>query len=215
MLVGDKVPVVTTTTGQGGFVADSVNYLDVGLKLEVEPTIFADDEVAIKVGLEVSSVSREVRSTNGTLAYQIGTRNANTTLRLRDGETQLLAGLISREERISASRLPGLGDLPVAGRLFSSQRDDNTKTELVLAVTPASCATCASQMLPRPSCGWAQNRPPGCGPWVGAHRRLRRPPAQTSRPLRPLLRQAGLKGRGHFPNSRPWRAFASATGARP
>jgi general secretion pathway protein D len=136
VLIGDKVPVITATTGTGGFVADSVNYLDVGLKLDVEPTVYADDEVAIRVGLEVSSVAREVRTASGSLAYQVGTRNASTTLRLRDGETQLLAGLISQEDRSSASRVPGLGDLPLAGRLFSAQRDDNNRTELVLAITP-------------------------------------------------------------------------------
>ena len=98
--------------------------------------MYADDEVAIRVALEVSSVAREVRTASGSLAYQIGTRNASTMLRLRDGETQLLAGLISHEDRSSASRLPGLGDLPIAGRLFSAQRDDNSRTELVLAITP-------------------------------------------------------------------------------
>ncbi len=136
VLIGDKVPVITATTGQGGFVSDSVSYLDVGLKLDVEPTVYADDEVAIRVSLEVSNVAREVRTGSGSLAYQVGTRNASTTLRLRDGETQLLAGLISNDERSSASRLPGLGDLPLAGRLFSNQRDENNRTELVLAITP-------------------------------------------------------------------------------
>lgn len=136
VLIGDKVPIVTATTGQGGFVADSISYLDVGLKLDVEPTIFADDDVGIRVSLEVSSLAREIRTNSGTLAYQVGTRSASTVLRLRDGETQLLAGLISRDERTSASRIPGLGDLPVAGRLFSSQRDESQRTELVLAITP-------------------------------------------------------------------------------
>ena len=136
VLIGDKVPVVTATTTQTGFVADSVSYLDVGLKLEVEPTVFVDDEVAVRVNMEVSSLGREVRTTSGSLAYQIGTRMASTVLRLRDGETQLLAGLISRDERSSSSRLPGLGDLPIAGRLFSSQRDELQRTELVLAITP-------------------------------------------------------------------------------
>ncbi len=136
VLIGDKVPVVTTTTGQGGFVAESVNYLEVGLKLDVEPTVYADDDVAIRVALEVSTIAREIQTATGTLAYQIGTRNASTMLRLRDGETQLLAGLISREDRSSASRVPGLGDLPVMGRLFSSQSDDTQRTELVLAITP-------------------------------------------------------------------------------
>lgn len=136
ILIGDKVPVITTTASATGFVSESVSYLDVGLKLEVEPTVSPDDEVSIRLGLEVSAIAREVRGGSGTLAYQLGTRNANTTLSLRDGETQLLAGLINHEDRSTANRIPGLGDLPLAGRLFSSQRDDQRRTELVLAITP-------------------------------------------------------------------------------
>lgn len=136
VLIGDKVPIVSATTGQTGFVSDSVSYLDVGLKLDVEPTVYADDDVAIKIGLEVSSIASQVTTKSGSLAYQIGTRSASTVLRLRDGETQLLAGLISRDERSSANRIPGLGDLPLAGRLFGSQRDEAVRTELVLAITP-------------------------------------------------------------------------------
>jgi general secretion pathway protein D len=143
--IGDRVPVITTTAAAtGGFVSESVNYLDVGLKLEVEPQIHLEDEVGIKVGLEVSNIAREVRgSTTGTLTYQIGTRNAATTLRLRDGETQILAGLISDEDRRSASRVPGLGDLPVLGRLFSQTRESSNKTEIVLLITPRLVRTLA------------------------------------------------------------------------
>jgi general secretion pathway protein D len=136
ILIGDKVPVITSTSSSTGFVAETVNYIDVGLKLEVEPIVSPEDDVTIKLGLEVSSLAKEVPTKAGSLAYQIGTRNANTTLRLRDGETQLLAGLISNEERATSNRLPGLGDLPIAGRLFSSQKDDGQRTELVLAITP-------------------------------------------------------------------------------
>lgn len=136
ILIGDKLPVVTVTQGTGGFVSDSVSYLDVGLKLEVEPMVYVDDEVSIKVALEVSSIGSSVKTSSGTQAFQIGTRNASTTLRLRDGETQMLAGLISREDRTAASRVPGAGDLPVLGRVFSSQQDDSSRTELVLAITP-------------------------------------------------------------------------------
>ncbi len=136
IMIGDKIPIVTTTTGTGGFVAESVSYLDVGLKLEVEPTVYADDEVGIRIALEVSSLGAAVKTASGSLAYQIGTRNASTLLRLRDGQTQLLAGLISRDERSSASRVPGLGDVPVLGRLFSNQLDQGTRTELMLAITP-------------------------------------------------------------------------------
>ena len=136
ILIGDKIPIITTTTGTGTFVSENVSYLDVGLKLDVEPTIYADDEIAIKIALEVSSLGTPLKTAGGSLAYQIGTRNASTLLRLRDGETQLLAGLMSRDERSSASRVPGLGDLPLLGRLFSSQLDQGSRTELMLAITP-------------------------------------------------------------------------------
>ncbi len=135
--IGDRVPVLTTTAAAtGGFVSESVTYLDVGLKLEVEPIISLDDEVTIRVGLEVSNIAREVRSSSNTLTYQIGTRNAATNLRLRDGETQVLAGLISNEDRRTADRVPGLGELPVAGRLFSHTLDNSNRTEIVLLITP-------------------------------------------------------------------------------
>ena len=134
--IGDKVPVITTTAGATGFVSESVNYLDVGLKLEVEPLVSLEDEVGIKVGLEVSNISQEVKTTGGTVAYQVGTRNAATTLRLRDGETQVLAGLISDEDRRTASKVPGVSRLPVVGRLFSNNGETVNKTEVVLLITP-------------------------------------------------------------------------------
>jgi general secretion pathway protein D len=134
--IGDKVPVITTTAGATGFVSESVNYLDVGLKLEVEPVVHLEDDVGIKVGLEVSNISQEIKTGSGTIAYQVGTRNANTTLRLRDGETQVLAGLISDEDRRSAQKVPGASRLPIIGRLFSSSNDTVNKTEVVLLITP-------------------------------------------------------------------------------
>ena len=139
--IGDRVPIITNTvtpvsTGTP-VVTGNVQYLDVGLKLEVEPDVHLDGEVAIKVFLEVSSIVKEVaNSSSGTVAYQIGTRTATTVLRLMDGETQILAGLISDEDRNAASKVPGLGDLPVLGRLFSSHRNTSEKTEIVLSITP-------------------------------------------------------------------------------
>ncbi|MGH8706956.1 MAG: secretin N-terminal domain-containing protein, partial [Burkholderiales bacterium] len=134
--IGDKVPVITTTQTATGFASESVTYLDTGLKLEVEPSVHLDDEVSIKVNLEVSSIGGTTVSQTGTTTYQIGTRNAATVLRLEDGETQMLAGLISDEERRSAVKVPGLGDIPVLGRLFSSTNTDASKTEIVLLITP-------------------------------------------------------------------------------
>ncbi|GLR12258.1 general secretion pathway protein GspD [Chitinimonas viridis] len=135
--IGDRVPVITTTTNPtSGSVAESVAYLDVGLKLDVEPQVFQDDEVGIRLNLEVSNIVKEVPSKTGLLTYQIGTRTTSTALRLRDGETQVLAGLIKQEELESASRLPGLGQLPMLGKLFSSEKRQRTKSELVLLITP-------------------------------------------------------------------------------
>lgn len=134
--IGDKLPVFTTTSTANVGVSASVSYLDIGLKLDVEPSVTLDDQVAIKVGLEVSSIVNEVSGPQGSLAYRIGSRSTTTTLRLRNGETQVLAGLINDEERLNAQRLPGLGDIPVLGRLFSAKGDNSAKTEIVLLITP-------------------------------------------------------------------------------
>jgi general secretion pathway protein D len=142
--IGDRVPVITTTAAAtGGFVSESVTYLDVGLKLEVEPLISLDDEISMKVSLEVSNITNTVKSSSGTLTYQLGTRTAATNLRLRDGETQVLAGLISTDDRRAADRVPFLGELPVAGRLFSHTLDNNNRTEIVLLITPRLARTLA------------------------------------------------------------------------
>ncbi|TXT40780.1 MAG: proteinral secretion pathway protein D [Comamonadaceae bacterium] len=170
IMIGDKVPVITSTTNATGFVAETVTYLDVGLKLDVEPIVAANDDVSIKLALEVSSLAREVRTASGSVAYQIGSRNANTMLRLHDGETQLLAGLISNEDRSTSNRIPGLGDLPIAGRLFSSQKDDVQRTELVLAITPRILRNAARLDLAQAEM------------WVGTElsTRLRAPPSQRT-----------------------------------
>ena len=136
ILIGDRVPVITTTATANVGTTESVSYLDVGLKLDVEPNVFLDNEVGIGVSLEVSNIVKEVRSRSGSLTYQIGTRLATTSLRLKDGETQALAGLISDEDRRSTGGVPGLIDLPVLGRLFSTERSDRAKTEIVLLITP-------------------------------------------------------------------------------
>ena len=136
ILIGDKVPVVTTTATANVGVASSVSYLDVGLKLDVESIISLQDEVTMKVSLEVSNIVKEVPIANGGLAYQVGTRTASTTLALRDGETQVLAGLISDDERTTFTKIPGLGDLPWVGKLFSSQNTTRNKTEIALLITP-------------------------------------------------------------------------------
>ncbi len=140
ILVGDKLPVITNllspqASGQSTVLTGSISYVDVGIKLEVEPQVYADGDVGIKLNLDVSNVTGELKTDSGQ-AYKIGTRSAQTALRLRDGETQVLAGLINDSDRNSASRTPGLGQLPFLGRLFSSEGSDRQKTEIVLSITP-------------------------------------------------------------------------------
>ncbi len=93
ILVGDKVPVITNLispqqNGANSVITGSIQYVDVGIKLEVEPQVYTDGDVGIKINLEVSNISKTITTQSG-VAYQIGTRNATTSLRLRDGETQV------------------------------------------------------------------------------------------------------------------------------
>lgn len=136
VLIGDKVPIITSTAAVNAGVAESVQYIDVGLTLEVQPRISIDNFVNIYLSLEVSSLGDRTVSPNGTVAFTIGTRNTSTVLRLKNNETQVLAGLISDEERKNSNRVPGIGDIPLIGRLFSNQEDSKKKTEIVLAITP-------------------------------------------------------------------------------
>lgn len=134
--IGERVPVITTTSTANVGVSESVTYLDVGLKLDIEPNVFLEDEVAMKVGLEVSNILETIVRTSGTQTYRLGTRNTSTTLRLKDGETQVLAGLIQDDERKAVNKIPGIGNLPLIGKLFSNSNSNNTKTEIVLLITP-------------------------------------------------------------------------------
>lgn len=141
IMIGERVPVITnavTPVASGApVVTGSVQYLDVGMKLEVEPEIHLDNDVSIKINLDVSSLGDTITiPVSGTTAYQIGTRNASTVLRLSDGETQILAGLINDQDRKNADKVPGLGQLPILGHLFSSHKDETSKSEIILSITP-------------------------------------------------------------------------------
>jgi general secretion pathway protein D len=134
--VGDKIPVLTSVASAQGFVSQNVNYIEVGIKLDVEPVIQMQDQVSIKVGMEVSNITDQVTTSTGVLAYTIGSRNANTTLQLRNNETQILAGLFRDDEQKTQRRVPGLGNLPIIGKLFSNNNQDKRKNEIVLLITP-------------------------------------------------------------------------------
>lgn len=134
--IGDRLPIITSNVSSTGVISENVQYIDVGLKLNVTPTISLGGEVNINLDLDVSSVGNSITTNSGSVVFQIGTRSASTQLRLRDGETQVLAGLINDSDRRNINKVPGLGDLPFLGKLFSRKGDETTKTELMLSITP-------------------------------------------------------------------------------
>ena len=138
VVIGDKVPVITSTISPGfsSLATESVSYIDVGLTLNVEPTIYLNGDVAIRVALEVSNLGPQTVTNSGSKVYQIGTRQASTLLQLKDGENQVLAGLLSSEERSGSNKVPGIGEFPVLDRLFGTDKSDDNKTEIVLSITP-------------------------------------------------------------------------------
>jgi len=141
IMIGDRVPIITnsltpTTTGPG-VVTGTVTYQDVGLKLDVEPEIHLDNDVSIKIGLEVSSLGNAVtNSSTGSVVYTVQTRNTSTSLRLRDGETQILAGLVQDSDTSTVDKVPVLGQIPLLGYLFSNDNGNKSKNEIILSITP-------------------------------------------------------------------------------
>ncbi|MDT8363933.1 MAG: secretin and TonB N-terminal domain-containing protein [Nitrosomonas sp.] len=135
ILIGDKIPIFSSNATATGVVSQNVTFLDVGLKLEVEPVISLNSEVSIKILLEVSTLGAR-ESSGTTTAFRIGTRTAETLLSSRDGETQVLAGLIQDQDKRGLAGIAGLVDIPVLGRLFASQELTRDKTEIILLITP-------------------------------------------------------------------------------
>lgn len=136
IMIGDKVPVITVTNTANVGTSESVSYLDVGLKLDIEPTISLDDDVSMKLSLEVSNIIDTITRASGTQTYRLGTRNTSTVLRVRDGETSVLAGLIQKSDSRSNTGIPVLNELPLVSKLFGNSQDSNSKTEIILLITP-------------------------------------------------------------------------------
>ncbi|HXC62216.1 MAG TPA: secretin N-terminal domain-containing protein, partial [Nitrospiria bacterium] len=148
--IGNKFPVListstfspTGTTAAGGVTAagtslsTSVEYKDVGIKIQAEPNIHLNNDVTLKLNLTVSSLGNLVNLGNNTSQYEFGERNAETVLNIRDGETVIIGGMIQDEDRTSVTKVPGLGDIPVLGKLFSDTGKSKVTTDIVLTITP-------------------------------------------------------------------------------
>ena len=134
--IGDRVPLrASTIVDATGQTRTTFDYRDIGIKLVAEPTIHLDNSATVKMSLEVSSLGTNV-GTPEEPAFQIGTRNAETFMLLRDGETAILGGLIRDEERNTRVKIPGFGDIPLIGSLFTSYDDSGGRTDVLLTITP-------------------------------------------------------------------------------
>jgi general secretion pathway protein D len=134
---GDQVPVPVTvfspiaTGGVPQQPVTSFEYKNVGVNIDITPRVHHDGEVSLGLKLEISSLGPLFQ---GNPTFR--SRTVNSTIRLRDGETNVLAGLISDEERTSLSGLPGLASLPILGKLFSRNRTEVAETDIVMTLTP-------------------------------------------------------------------------------
>lgn len=140
ILMGDKVPVFTTSSDSNEADNDAtmtVEYKEVGVKLEVLPRINDEDNEIITMTIKpsVSTITQWVESGNNK-APQISERSAETTLRVRSGETIILGGLLKEEELKNIKQIPFLSKLPILGELFKSRSTEKKDTEIVIAITP-------------------------------------------------------------------------------
>ncbi len=138
ILLGERVPLrvnrrVDSNTGD---VTSDFQYTDVGVKLEALPVINMHDEVTLKLTLEVSALGENLSADPNDPQIPILTRNAQSVLTLRDSETVIIGGLINDTEQRSLRKLPGVGDFPAIGSLFSNRDDEETKRDVLMVITP-------------------------------------------------------------------------------
>ena len=135
---GEQVPVPVTTfapIATGGVQQQpitSFQYQNIGVNIDITPRTHHDDDVSLALKVVVTSLS----GTGFGGLPTFGNREITTSIRLRDGETNLLAGLIRDDERTVLEGIPGLSDLPVVGRLFAHNRKETQQTDVVLTLTP-------------------------------------------------------------------------------
>ena len=135
---GDQVPVPVTTfapIATGGTPQQpitSYNYQNIGVNIDITPRTHHDDDVTLALSIAVTSISG---SGFGGLPT-FGNREVKQVIRLREGETNMLAGLIRDDERTTLAGIPGLSDLPVVGKIFGHTTKEATQTDIILTLTP-------------------------------------------------------------------------------
>jgi general secretion pathway protein D len=138
---GEEVPVPVTTfapIATGGINQQpitSFNYRNIGVNIDITPRTHHDDEVSLTLRIELTSFSGTATGVTAGLPT-FASRQITSTIRLKDGQTNMLAGLIRDEERTVLAGVPGLSDIPLIGRLFARNRRESTQTDIILTLTP-------------------------------------------------------------------------------
>ncbi len=130
IIIGQRYPITErtqTTTGT----TEVTKFVDIGTTLKVIPQINQDNYITMRVHPEVSSLAQDMPA-----GPRITTREADTTVRIKEGETLIIGGLIKQEDATSKEKIPFLGDIPLIGYLFSTRSDDKEQVELAVFITP-------------------------------------------------------------------------------
>jgi general secretion pathway protein D len=140
--IGDRVPVATGSfqPGIGGvginpLVNTQFQYLDVGVNIEITPHVHSNGEVTLKISMDVSAVTGQ-SNIGGISQPIIGQRKIEHEIRLRDGEANLLGGIMEDQQTKSLAGIPGLAQIPILKYLFGQTTQDHSENEIVFAIVP-------------------------------------------------------------------------------
>ncbi|MFQ5789242.1 MAG: hypothetical protein ACE5JI_02085, partial [Acidobacteriota bacterium] len=190
--IGQEVPIpVTSFVSQFGTTpgalpstpVTSFQYRNVGINISITPRVFVDGEIELQLSLETST-QLETRTIAGIDLPVFGTRNVNNIVRLRDGETNLIGGLISVNDRRTIAGLPGISDIPILNKIFSDNSRQLEEQDVVFSITPhivRAPRVSDDDLLPLPMGTEQRIRVPGVEPPVFG---LPPPPQEPLAPVR-------------------------------
>ncbi|WP_299380711.1 type II and III secretion system protein family protein [uncultured Kiloniella sp.] len=136
-LAGGEFPVPVGSNVEDGVRTISIAFKSFGVSLAFTPTIISENRISLRVRPEVSQLSSDGAVVLSDLEIPaLSTRRAETTVDLGSGQSFAIAGLILNNQTQVANKVPGFGDIPILGRLFKSERFQNSESELVIVVTP-------------------------------------------------------------------------------
>ena len=131
IFIGDHIPVLTEKI-ENGITVNTTEYVDAGIKLTYTPLVSEDDMITSAVHTEVSTPTLVSEIKN----YKITSRTADTYVRMRNGETLIIGGLINEEEQKNIQKIPFLSNIPILGELFKNRSTTKNKTEVMMILTP-------------------------------------------------------------------------------